>query len=207
VVGLTEERRFAIAAAMNAGAGGLTDKQKELQDTITDSALNNNKCRGAIGEPGTPGKLDVSFTTAPYGGRYTPANCGAVWIEDMAGNYIPAPAVWRRIRIRPIYFYEAVRCKADEPDAITSATLEEHRPHSVTWDGKDLMDKVVPDGMYVLNIEVTEDEADAGERAQYPFTKGATPLTVMPPDTVSVKGLKLVYTPSPATPVDPSTGG
>jgi hypothetical protein len=208
-IGLTEERRSAIAAAMNAGAsGGLTKEQEDLQKTIQMAALNSNKCKGAVGTPGTPGKLDISFTTASYFGRYKPENCGAVWIEDIAGNYIATPAIWARIRTRPLFFYQAVRCQADQPDEITSATLPDHnRPHAITWDGKDLMDIVVPDGMYVLNIEVTEDEADAGRRTQYPFMKSAAPMTVMPPDTEAVKGLKIVFTPEAATPTGPSTGG
>jgi hypothetical protein len=207
-IGLTEERRNAIAAQGAAGSGsGLTANQEELQKTLVMSAMSSTKCKGAVGTPGTPGKLEINFTTATYLGRYKPANCGAVWIEDMAGNYIATPAIWARIRTRPLFFYQAVRCQDDKPDAITSATLEKHEAHSVTWDGKDLQGVVVPDAMYVLNIEVTEDEADVGRRSKYPFSKGANPEMQMPPDTECVKGLKLVYTPAPATPTDPSTGG
>jgi hypothetical protein len=205
-IGLTAERRNAIAAQGAAGGSGLTANQADLQDTLVAAAKVSNKCVGAVGTPGTIGKLDISFTTASYVGRYHPENCGAIWIEDAAGNYIATPAIWARIRTRPLFFYQAVRCQQDKPDAITSATLETHKSHSVTWDGKDLHDRVVPDGMYVLNIEVTEDEADAGRRAKYPFMKGAIAETLMPPDTESVKGLKLVYTPDPTAPSDPSTG-
>jgi hypothetical protein len=206
-IGLTEERRMAIAAAANAGAGGLTRDQEELSKTIAMAAMNDNKCRGAQGTPGTAGKLEISFTTATYGGKYDPANCGAVWIEDAAGNYIATPAIWARIRTRPLFFYQTVRCQQDQPDAVTSATLEQHQSHTVTWDVKDLHGNVVPDGMYVLNIEVTEDELDAGRRAKFPFNKGAAAETQMPADTESVKMLKLVYTPNAAAPMDPSTGG
>ena len=206
-IGLTEERRNAIAAQSMAGSGsGLTAEQEELQNTIRMSATVSTKCRGAVGTPGTPGKLQIDFTSATYLGRYEPENCGALWIEDMAGNYIATPAIWARIRTRPLYFYQAVRCQADKPDVVTSATLDRHQAHSVTWDGKDLQGIVVPDGMYVLNIEVTEDEADVGRRSKYMFMKGASPETLMPPDTECVRGLKLVYTPEPAAPTGPSTG-
>jgi len=207
-IGLTEERRNAIAAQGAAGGGsGLTADQEELQKTLAMSAMVSNKCKGAIGTPGTAGKLEINFTTASYAGRYKPTNCGAIWIEDMAGNYIATPAIWARIRTRPLFFYQAVRCQADKPDAITSATLDRHEAHAVTWDGKDLQGLVVPDAPYVLHIEVTEDEADVGRHTKYPFMKGANPEMQMPADTESVKGLKLVYTPAPATPTDPSTGG
>jgi hypothetical protein len=205
-IGLTAERRNAIAAQGSAGGSALKDNQADLQQTLVDASKVSNKCVGAVGTSGTAGKLEISFTTASYMGRYHPENCGAIWIEDAAGNYIATPAIWARIRTRPLFFYQAVRCQQDKPDAVTSATLETHKSHSVTWDGKDLLDRVVPDGMYVLNIEVTEDEADAGQRTKYPFMKGAAPETLMPADTTSVKGLKLVYTPEPATPTDPSTG-
>ena len=196
-IGLTEERRMAIAAANAAGAGGLSDDEQDLADAI---AMGGDRCVGAQGAPGTPSMLTVSFRTESYGGKYKPENCGAVWIEDAAGHYIATPYVWSRIRLRPLFFWQNLRCAEDKPDVLTGATPAVHKTHEVTWDGKDLMGKVVPDGMYVVNIEVTEDELATGRRAQFTFNKGGAPETTMPPAAEFVKDVKLVYTPTPTTP-------
>jgi hypothetical protein len=202
-VGVTEEVRNAVAARGMAGNGAPNQDEAELQNQI---AKGGDRCVGSTGAPGTPGKLTIDFTTASYlTGKYSPKNCGAVWIEDAAGTYIATPAIWAHIRQRPIFFWQTVRCQADAPDAVTSATLDDHsKPHSVTWDGLDLKGNVVPDGMYVVNVEVTEDEVRLGRRAKFPFMKGPTAETQTPADTESVKTVKLTYTPDmPAMP----TGG
>jgi hypothetical protein len=198
-IGLTVERRNAIAAEMAAaGASAQSKDEKALQDSI---AMGGDRCTGPAGTPGTPGTLQISFTSAGYTpSKYGPANCGAIWIEDTTGKYVATPAIWALLRKRPLFFWQARRCKQDEPDAITSATLDTHRAHSVMWDGKDLKGNVAPDGMYVLKIEVTEDEVALGRIGDFPFVKGTEPMTLMPPDTESVRGLKLVYTPQPTTP-------
>ena len=205
-LGVTNEVRNAIIAEQAMAAAGTSggSSVQELQNAIMNAA-DSDHCVGATGAAGTPGSLSVEFTTAGYGGKYTPTNCGAVWIEDPAGTYIATPAIWARIRVRPLFFWQSLRCSADTPDAITSPTLDQHRMHSITWDGLDLKGNQVPDGMYVVNIEVTEDEANVGRRAQFPFMKGPTPETQTPADTECVKGLKLVYTPD--TDATPPTGG
>ena len=91
-------------------------------------------------------------------------------------------------------------CRGDRPDAISSATLKEHgKRHLAEWDGKDQTGEVVPDGMYVLNIEVTEDEFDYGRRTEVPFERGSESFTLEPQDVDddSVINLKLSYTPEP----------
>jgi hypothetical protein len=193
-VGVTEEVLNAIAAKGAMAGSGASAEEAELQEKI---AMGGNHCIGSTGAPGTPGKLTIDFTTASYNtGKYSPKNCGAIWIEDAMGNYIATPAIWAHIRQRPLFFWQTVRCQQDTPDAITSATLDDHnKPHSITWDGKDLKGNVVPDGMYVVNIEVTEDEVKLGRHAKFPFMKGQTAETQTPPDTESVKTVKLTYTP------------
>jgi hypothetical protein len=196
-VGVTEEVRNAALRGSMAGSGASAD-EAELQAKIT---MGGNHCIGSTGVPGTPGKLTIDFTTASYNtGKYSPKNCGAIWIEDANGAYIATPAIWAHIRQRPLFFWQTVRCQADTPDAITSATLDDHsKPHSVSWDGKDLKGNVVPDGMYVVHIEVTEDEVKLGRHAKFPFMKGPTAETQTPADTESVKTVKLTYTPDMPT--------
>lgn len=184
------------AAGPDGGMGGLSDEElREIEDSIQ-VGLSGDRCVGSGDGEGTPGTLTVEFRTATYHGHYEPTNCGAVWIEDVSGQYIATPAIWAGIRMRNLFIWDARRCHQDVPDVITSATLDDHNtPHTATWDGRDLDGKVVPDGTYVLNVEVTEDEFNYGRRVEVQFDKGTEPVTLEPEDTESVKDLKLSYAP------------
>jgi len=176
----------ALDAAVDGGDGGTSEPEPNL---------NGGGCIERDGG-GTAGELEIEFVTDTYGGFYEPANCGAVWIEDPEGGYVATPMIWAGLRTRNLFIWDARRCTEDRPDAISSATLEEHgKRHMATWDGKDQTQKVVPDGTYVLNIEVTEDEFDYGEHVQITFEKGPSAFTLEPDDTTSVKNLKLTFTP------------
>jgi len=186
----------ALDAAVDGGDGG--DDNAALEDAINE-ASGQNRCIEREGE-GTPGELEIDFQTETYDGFYAPENCGAVWIEDEEGQYVATPMIWAKIRARNLFIWDARRCKADRPDVITMATFAEHgMPLTATWDGKDQRGKVAPDGKYVLNIEVTEDEFDYGRRAEIPFERGSEPFTVEPDDVEgdSVINLKLTFTPEP----------
>jgi hypothetical protein len=184
-----------VAMAQDASAGGLSaDEQHAIEESIAQGEK-SDRCAPLLGAPGTPGTLSISFKSDTYGGFYEPANCGAVWIEDADGHYVATPDVWAKVRLRNIFIWQGRRCKTDEPDVISSATLETHEKHEVAWDGLDLTGKVAPDGPYVLNIEITEDELNYGRRAQAPFEKGKEPLTLEPDDQQSVHDLVLSWTP------------
>jgi hypothetical protein len=106
--------------------------------------------------------------------------------------------IWAGVRRRNIFIWNARRCQSDGPDVISAATLDDHSgQQELTWDTRDHMGRVVPDGTYVLNIEVTEDEFNYGRRAEITFDKGTEPVSLTPPDSESVVDLKLTYTPMP----------
>jgi hypothetical protein len=188
--------------ALDAGGDGgdaATDDNSQFEDAINE-ASGQNRCIEREGEPGAPGTLMIEFQTETYGGHYEPENCGAVWIEDPEGQYVATPMIWAGLRARNLFIWDARRCRGDRPDAISSATLTEHgKRHLAEWDGKDQTGKLVPDGMYVLNIEVTEDEFDYGRRTEVPFERGSESFTLEPQDVDddSVINLKLSYTPEP----------
>jgi hypothetical protein len=167
-----------------------------LQDAI-DAVAGTERCVERD-EEGTPGELTATFFSASYGGFYAPENCGVAWIEDEDGNYVATLLLWAGLRTQNLFLWDAGRCSRDRPDVISSATLPDHRElHEAKWDGKDQNDRVVPDGNYVLKIEITEDEFDYGRLAEVPFVKGTSPLMLQPEDSESVNGLTLVYTPTP----------
>lgn len=186
-----------VVAGQDAGEGD--DGRAEIEDAINE-ASGENRCVELAGDEGASGMLTISFGTATYGGFYEPENCGAVWIEDADRKYVATPEIWAGLRTRNIFIWGARRCAADSPDVIASATLSDHEmPHEVIWDGKDRQGRVVPNGQYVLNIEVTEDEFDYGRRTEVPFEWGAQAFTLQPEADVlgeSVHDLTMVFTPA-----------
>lgn len=184
-----------VAITEDASTAGLSaDEQRAIEDSIA-QADKEDRCAPLLGAPGTAGTLTITFESDTYGGFYEPANCGAVWIEDPDGHYVATADVWAALRLRNIFIWQARRCKTDEPDAVSSATLETHEKHEVVWDGRDLSGELAPDGPYVLNIEVTEDELNYGRRAQVPFDKGKAPVMLTPDDQESVRELVLQWAP------------
>jgi hypothetical protein len=135
-------------------------------------------------------KLTVEFTTKAYGGKYTPINVGAVWVADMSGKWIYTLEMWcgwQNTRHLAPYAtaggpdYSAglfpgtwAAGSAPPTDVVASATLSTHKPHKGAWGFKDGKGAVVPDGMYKLMFELTEQE-DLGKTLEVPFMKGGPP--------------------------------
>jgi hypothetical protein len=117
--------------------------------------------------------LTVNYETQTLDGRYAPKNCEAVWVETVDGQYVATLEVTAGLR-RPglIYWQERACTQELGPDAITSATLREHKAHEVKWTGVDFMGRPMPDGPYKLYVEVTETDKEPGELAIFDFVKG-----------------------------------
>jgi len=128
----------------------------------------------ADGGVGTAGQLLVVYKTRTLAGRYAPKNCTAVWIETMDGRYVATLELAALLRKPALVYFQEHACEEKPgPDIVTSATLSDHeKPHTLMWNGTDLNDMSVPDGPYVLFIEVTESDKEPGVVATYDFDKG-----------------------------------
>jgi hypothetical protein len=158
-------------------------------------------------------KLTFSFTTKAYGGKYTPKNVGAVYVEDASGKWIHTLEYWGSTP-NDTHLPAYIAAKAPDyalcagldallgnctgmyvtmppADVVTGATINPHRAHTGdSWDLKDASGKVIADGSYNIVVEMAEDELS--EKTQkMPFTKGAMPVNDMPADTATVTGMKL----------------
>lgn len=185
--------------------GGDEPIQQNMADAEENQArLGGERCAGGIiGAPGVEGTLTVSFDTLRLGGMYAPRNCGAVWIEDSLGFYVRTLNLWAGERKMSVVAWFQSVCKMDAqigaPDVNTSATLNKPSQHTLTWDTKDYRGAVVPDGVYTVWAQVTENEIfPEGPVFKLNFTKGAAPVTVTPPKNAPTPGFEhviLVYTP------------
>jgi len=122
----------------------------------------------------TPGELTLEYTTRSLDGRYAPKNCTAAWIETEDGRYVATIEVRAALRRPGLWYWQDHACTDKTgPDVMTSATLADHeRPHAALWKGLDFEGMPVPDGNYVLYVEVTESDKEPGEFASWMFVKG-----------------------------------
>lgn len=150
-----------------------------------------------------PTMLTFAYTTRTQDGEYAPDNVGAVWVEDASGKWIHTLEYWGNVPNGshlsrysraggPDYgAFFGIRSVKPPPDTITSATLHMHKSHTgLSWDLKDKSGADVPDGMYKLVIELTEEEA-AGEFLEIAFMKGPEAAEIAPPDTPYYTGMTL----------------
>ena len=117
------------------------------------------------------------------GNYYEPENSVVVWIEDTAGNFVATIDGAANVRRRHLVTYVAKAGGPDvDADAISSASRNNHgTPFSTTWDLLDRADVEIPDGDYIIFVELAdENTADGGgipannNLGQFAFTKGAT---------------------------------
>lgn len=141
--------------------------------------------------------LEVTVTTAPHGGRYTPRNAGAIWIADAAGSYVKSLDVWGNRRLTHVEAWnaatEAAGVPQDRVDAVTGATVTTHRTHVVSWDCTNHQGELVPDGNYRVYFEMTEANG-AGPNHFETFAKGPTPVTLQA-SASSFEGIALDFQP------------
>ena len=127
--------------------------------------------------------LSVVYETRTQNGRYAPKNCEAVWVETVEGQYVATLEVTAGLRRPGLVYWQERACTQElGPDAVTSATLNAHREHKVSWSGLDFQGRAMPDGQYKLYVEVTETDKDPGELQIFDFVKGVESTTDAPVD-------------------------
>jgi hypothetical protein len=201
-------------------------------DTIANIKMNMARPRclelpNATGAPGTTGAMTVDVMTETPGGRYGPANSGAIWIETSppgqdlslsvedrelavgSGEFVRSLEYWAAERFMTLVTYGATRCASETADVVTSATLPDHSvPHKLVWDGLDFNGNVAPDGEYVLWLEITEDEfIPVSIKQKVIFTKGPEPSMRLVGPIVGFASISLAFTPGATAPEPAPTTG
>ena len=119
--------------------------------------------------PGQAETLNVAFETLEIGGVYAPQNIVAIWIEDANGDFVQTLGRWAGVRARHLVSW--AEASGQDMDAVSGATRISHDGElEASWDiGAD-----VPDGMYTIRVEVSEQNAVSPEentQASFPFDK------------------------------------
>jgi len=159
----------------------------------------------------TAGTVTFKVRTEPFGGKYSPKNIGAVWVENAQGQFVKTLTVWAKKRIAHLIKWQAAS-GGNTVDAVTSATVRSHQTHTATWNCTDVNGTVVPDGAYKIFVEFTEDNSSKagkppGKWTVLEFTKGGSSQTLTPADETYFKDMELVYTPEGAVPSPASLQG
>jgi hypothetical protein len=142
--------------------------------------------------PGDP-TLSVGFKTVSFQGKYAPRNVGAAWVADGQDVFVKTLELWAVKRVKYLEKWKGVS-GGNVVDAITRATRSSHGSHALTWDMTDVRGDVVPDGVYRVYVEFTEQNG-AGKWTFLEFVKGATPVASSAPDLPNFTEQHLTYTP------------
>lgn len=147
----------------------------------------------------TAGNMVFTFKTVTDNGTYSPKHVMAVWIEDSNGF---VRTQLRQAVARKQYLYTWIaQTGQNEVDATTGATLSSHQTRTITWDCTDLSGNEVPDGVYTVRVEYTDQHAQ-GPLYSINFTKGATYQHLTPANETYFINLDLEFTPSSVATAD-----
>lgn len=137
-------------------------------------------------------ELKLSFTTtAISGAEYSPRHIIAVWVKSSAGVYQRTLIVYASERKGYLYKWQS-NSGGDKTDAITGATLSMMKSHSVTWDLKNIAGKPLPQGSYVLCMEMTSKDGQ-GPYREIPFNVGTSNYTLTPEDGSNFKSISIDF--------------
>ncbi len=161
-------------------------------------ALNNDSIRSFLLERlSSSGTATFGVRTVTYNGPYGPRNAGVIWVTDSNNQFVKTIKVWASN-----YRYTLRRWIASSNQnttgAITSASLNSHQLHNVSWDGRNSQNTEMPDGTYKFNIEFTEHNATAsnmGKYKQVSFVKGTEPVDLVIPNETYFRDFSLTWTP------------
>jgi hypothetical protein len=133
--------------------------------------------------------LAFDVQTLSQGGKYSPRNVGAIWIETSGGDFVKTLEVWAERRAGELTRWRN-ETSSNRVDAVSGATLRSHAVHRVTWDLSDVSGNPVGPGDYKIVIEAT-DRDSTGASHEVAFTLGADPQVITPADGSAFSSMSL----------------
>lgn len=175
------------SVATTTGSAGQDDSAVDAGSAVAGDAATEE----ADSDETSVGVSTATFvvTTGPQGGRYTPRNVGAIWIEDSSGAYVASLEVWASRYKRDLRQYLSALGSDDDTDAVTSASLNSHVTHTAVWTLTDSGGAAVLPGVYTLWIEVSE--GGTGETYSLDFDTSAGPQVLALEDNAYYSDLAL----------------
>jgi len=143
----------------------------------------------------TPGQLDVTVTTSTANGSYAPKNIVAIWIQDSSGKFVKSMLVLASSRKADLTNWVTATPVGNSIDATTGATQSSHGTRVGKWKGTNVAGAVMPDGTYMVKMEMTE--GNSGSRVgTFTFEKGPNTITLTPANIPSFSNINIAWTPT-----------
>ncbi|GAB1468739.1 hypothetical protein MASR2M64_14900 [Candidatus Cloacimonadota bacterium] len=146
----------------------------------------------------TDGSATFNVRTATYNGQYAPKNAGVIWITNSQNQFVKTVKIWAS-SYRSALVRWISSSGQNTNGAITSASINTHQLHNITWNGTNAQGVAVPDGDYKFNVEFAEHNANSsnmGKFKQVTFTKGSTPVNLTLTDETYFKNMSLTWVPT-----------
>ena len=152
--------------------------------------------------PASAQSFTATFDTTAAGGRYAPRHVLAAWIERSDGTFVRTLFEWAARREPHLVAWVDAHPAGEPLDGITSATLSTHATRTVTWDLRDASGALVPDGTYVLRLELADQNSTStsqNHEGSFTWTKGSAGFD-MTSSASGFENVHIVYTPPSAPP-------
>jgi MYXO-CTERM domain-containing protein len=121
--------------------------------------------------------VTVTVTTTPNGGPYAPKNIVAIWVENQAGTFVKTIDRFAGTRKSHLVAWIA-KAGNNDVDAVSGATRQDHaQPLTMTWNLRDKLGALVPDGTYTVRMELADSNASQpaqNHQGTFTFVKGPT---------------------------------
>ena len=151
----------------------------------------------------TPGTLTFSYTPVSHNGYSGTKNVLAVWIRDNNGGFVKTRlryVGWNTADHLPTWAVNAggsswnAMTGCNTVDATTGATLTNFTTKTITWDGTNTSEQIVPDGTYKVCVQSTWDHGNGGTTyKEYSFTKGTADDIQTPADDANFTNISVEW--------------
>lgn len=123
--------------------------------------------------------LSVAFDTTEVGDKYAPRNVVVVWVETAAGGFVKTLGRWSNARTQHLVAW--VAASGLDTDAVSGATRANHTARlTVGWDMLDRNGMPVPNGDYVIRMELADDNSTTpaqNHQGTFAFTRDGVAST------------------------------
>jgi hypothetical protein len=149
-----------------------------------------NPSSTAIPTTGLAVSVQTSQTSNAW---YAPRHVMAIWIETSTGVFVKSLTVKAQQRIGYLVRWDQSSA-GNTTDAVTGATISSHGTINAYWNGKNKNGTIVPDGTYLVCMELTDYDG-TGNFASFSFTKGVAAQTLTPANKPSFSAISLKWMP------------
>jgi len=179
-----------IPAVIIVLAVNLIGLERNLSIAENDNSFTDRESR-------TEGNVDFQIATTSYGGEYEPEHVFAIWVTDENDEFVRTLVRRAWEEIEDLVKWNDMTGGNYQNAIVTGATINNHTTHNISWDCTDNFLSPIPDGIYRIYTEFSEDDTNTGGPwTMVEFTKGPDPVSLTPAPGNNFHNIELTFTPS-----------